>query len=46
MQKDKYLELEQQAMEEKMRYESMLSRLEERYHQDIEAIRKQYTEKL
>lgn len=40
LQKEKYLALEQQNMQQKMRYETMISKIENNYHNDIEKVRK------
>ena len=40
MQKEKYLGLEQDLLEQKMKYENLIKDLEKKYHSDIEKVRK------
>lgn len=46
LQKEKYLGLEQEATEQKMNYQKMITDLEANYHRDIEKIRETYQNKL
>lgn len=46
LQKEKYLDLEQKNVEQKIHYEKVIYELEKRYHEDIVKIRQQYSEKL
>lgn len=46
MQKEKYLALEQDNLEQKMKYESLIKDLEKKYHEDIEKVRIQYSNNL
>lgn len=46
LQKEKYLTLEQETLEQKLKYEKIIADLQKRYHTDIESIRKDYAGKL
>lgn len=46
LQKEKYLALEQENLEQKMKYENLIKELETKYHDDVEKVRQEYSNKL
>lgn len=43
LQKQKYLALEQENLEQKMKYENIIKGLEQKHNNDIDKIRKEYS---
>lgn len=46
LQKEKYLALEQENLEQKMKYENIIKGLEQKHTKDVDKIRKEYSEKI
>ena len=46
LEREKFMELEQKNIEQKIHYEKLIYELEKRYHEDIGRIREQYSSKM